>query len=940
MRYIALAFASGIPALVYQVAWTREVALAVGSQIEAISAVLVSFFGGLALGAWVVGRRMDSIANPLRTYAQLEGLAGALAVPTPFVLVALGEPPWLGLPDAVRLLLCGMTLAPITFLLGGTLPALVRGAVRDPEHAPRGAGRIVAANTAGAVVGVIAAASLIPVLGLRITIGGSGLVAVGIAAIAFTLARTAPPRRTPARGSVPTDRARLPAGVLAVATLAGVATLSFEVFAARIAALRLGSSLFAWAAVLGLTLVGLALGNAIGARGASRSPRPLIALGWLEVMAAFTLAMGLGVFLPTVAEPAPGASARSLVALVAGVLPPALLAGVAFPFFVRLAVGDRDTIGASFGALSAANTAGGILGSLLAAFVLLPVFGLRDGALACGGINAALGMLLLGAGSSGRRRWLAPAAALAVIVVGTLPVLLRQPSSRPERVIFVAEGRQATAVVVRTPNRRDLIVDGESEASTFGDARATEELLAILPLLLHPHPRSFLEVGLGSGITLGTALRFPLERVECVEIAASVLAAAPFFAPDNGDPTASADPRLRILRADGRAHLARQKAAFDVVAANTVQPWSLAATGLYSHEYFSRIAESLRPGGIAVQWLPIQRLEAVRLAAILRTWFSVFPEGALWWGADDLLAVGSDVPLAPLAATRFDALPPEGAAALRRMGVGELADLAGRRLADGQVVREVVGPGMLLSDDRPILEAPSVGERGGGEALATSRLIEQIATAASRDDPQVRPLLLWLKSRRARSEGDAQRADGLEEMAVAAQLALARQSRLERVVESGRVAFHQRQLPVAQEAFERALREDPDNATALFGLAAIRMQVGNLTAAEELLQRLLAAHGQHAEGWNALAAVRSRQGDLLGARQAAEAALVADPYFPEALANAGLLAVEAGDLVAARNDLEQLRAIGIGVPSPEEKALRRTLDRVDSLPPERASARP
>ena len=71
MPILLLAFLSGIPALVYEVVWTREVALLAGSQVEAISAVLAAFFGGLALGAHWGGRAADRAASPLRLYGFL-----------------------------------------------------------------------------------------------------------------------------------------------------------------------------------------------------------------------------------------------------------------------------------------------------------------------------------------------------------------------------------------------------------------------------------------------------------------------------------------------------------------------------------------------------------------------------------------------------------------------------------------------------------------------------------------------------------------------------------------------------------------------------------------------------------------------------------------------------------------------------------------------------
>ena len=69
---VLLAFLSGIPALVYQVVWTRQVGLIAGGQIEAISIVLVAFFGGLALGNRLLGPVSDRSTSPLRLYAGLE----------------------------------------------------------------------------------------------------------------------------------------------------------------------------------------------------------------------------------------------------------------------------------------------------------------------------------------------------------------------------------------------------------------------------------------------------------------------------------------------------------------------------------------------------------------------------------------------------------------------------------------------------------------------------------------------------------------------------------------------------------------------------------------------------------------------------------------------------------------------------------------------------
>ena len=253
LRTAAFAFLSGIPGLVYQVVWTREVALVAGSQIEAVSIVLVTFFGGLALGADRLGELADRVASPLRLYGALEvasGLAAAASIPALRVLGASAQ-----LEGAALLVCCAALLLPATFLLGGTLPALLRSIAASSQDAAGHAGHVVGANTAGAVAGVALAVASIPVFGLRATTWSAGAAAIGIGGVALALGRRV---HTPATD--PGIRGGVPATVLLAAATVGAATLGYEVLTTRLATLRLGSSLYAWGLVLGLFLAGLAAG--------------------------------------------------------------------------------------------------------------------------------------------------------------------------------------------------------------------------------------------------------------------------------------------------------------------------------------------------------------------------------------------------------------------------------------------------------------------------------------------------------------------------------------------------------------------------------------------------------------------------------------------------------------------------------------------------------
>jgi spermidine synthase len=415
--------------------------------------------------------------------------------------------------------------------------------------------------------------------------------------------------------------------------------------------------------------------------------------------------------------------------------------------------------------------------------------------------------------------------------------------------------------------------------------------LAILPLLLHAAPERFLELGLGSGITLATAARFPLAKIDCVEIADSVIRASAYFAPDNA--IGGAGERVRVLPGDARVFLARHPLAYDVVVANTLHPWSVGSTGLYSAEYFARLARALRPGGIAAQWLPVERIGAENLAAILRSFFDVFPDGALWWGAGNLIALGSDAPIATpderllrarLAATRLEP---------GRADAADPAELRASRIASAAAVRAALGPGEMLSDDRPVLEARGSSQAAGDGAVF--RLLVRIADAAVGEPGGSPAARAWLHSLATRAAGDARR------------------------------ALAERRLGAAARAFQDALLLDPDQRDARYGLAGVALLGGNQDVAIDELRALLNRFPEDAAAHNELSAALDRAGDHPGARRAVQRALDANPFYPEALANAGLLAAAAGDREIAEQMLERLHTVTPLELSAEEKALSQAL---------------
>src|SRR5579863_4399404 len=128
-------FLSGAAGLIYQVAWSKALGLIFGHTVYAVAVVLAVFMAGLAAGSAYFGARAEAPAEPLVLYARLEFLVGAggvlsllgLAGVRALYLAAYSSfGGWQPILVILRLLGSALVLLIPTFLMGGTLPVLVR----------------------------------------------------------------------------------------------------------------------------------------------------------------------------------------------------------------------------------------------------------------------------------------------------------------------------------------------------------------------------------------------------------------------------------------------------------------------------------------------------------------------------------------------------------------------------------------------------------------------------------------------------------------------------------------------------------------------------------------------------------------------------------------------------------------------------------------------
>lgn len=176
---LGIAFFTGLASFVYEIGWIRMLSLVLGASTHSFELMLATFILGLALGGLAVRRRVDAAAAPERLLAWVQiamAVAAALTLPLYDVTFTLMETLMSGLArndtgyfffNAAGAGISALVMLPATFFAGMTLP-LLTGALIRRGGGEAAIGRIYAANTLGAIAGVVLAVHIgLPLLGLK-----------------------------------------------------------------------------------------------------------------------------------------------------------------------------------------------------------------------------------------------------------------------------------------------------------------------------------------------------------------------------------------------------------------------------------------------------------------------------------------------------------------------------------------------------------------------------------------------------------------------------------------------------------------------------------------------------------------------------------------------------------------------------------------------------
>jgi spermidine synthase len=708
---------SGASTLVYEILWIKHLVYLFGVTYHAITTVVTVFMAGLAIGAVLAGKRIDSVKSPLLVYAVLElFIAGyGLAFPAALSGVTALYHQVHDVADVgffahtlVRFALGCLLLLPPTIAMGATLPTLSRFFVRRQDRIGSDVGRLYGLNTLGAAAGC-ALTGFVLMTRLGLTASAHVAVSMNLAAAAVAGALWLLPIGRSGNLSESTSEPVTGGAsrwLLAAFFLSGFTATAGEILWTRIIALlHPNAHTLVFSLVLTMFLLGTGLGSALYAG-------PLARLAPLRLYGALQVALG-GI---TAGSPllliwlrssqtetwttAWGFARNSLdlyitrgeIVVIGVALGAAgLLFGMTFPLGNRLYVRRLSVLGAGVGAVYFVSTVGGIAGSFVAGFFLMPALGAKNALYAIAATNLVLGIVLLCV--PGRRRVpgialsLAGVAAMAFIASRLTPwVFLNIPVEH--RVEFYKDGRSTSDAVIWVDQR------GQWERMLFanGEFVSSGPIGTWLATLLHPEPAEVLILAFDTGATSGQVVEHPaVKAVEAADISDVQPIIARYFETENRG--VMRHPRFNMVPNDGRNHLLTRRKQYDIIF-NGVAAYS-AYLELSTVEFFELCRDRLDEDGLYLHKIHPHMMTPEGFRRVVATFAEVFPTATLWRSrvSSVLLLIGwKDTMTQDWG---------EFAARVEAQNQGTPEDVAGMFMAGSEALRDWSADAAPLVDDLP-----------------------------------------------------------------------------------------------------------------------------------------------------------------------------------------------------------------------------------------------
>lgn len=433
-------FLSGASALIYQVVWVRSFSLIFGGSHLAVATVLTVFMGGLALGSFLIGRRMQRYTELLRVYGVLEiGIASAAILfmlvfplyPSVYVFFAGFMPDSILYLSFIRFVFAACAIIVPTTLMGATLPVLSGFLTTLGKTIGVHLSLLYAINTLGAVIGAASAGFL---LLPRISVNSTAVVAIiiniliGLICLFVRFQPAASSRSemdSTSAGVMSTDLVStlsidrfMHYSVLLGIGVSGFCALAYEVLWTRVLSIVVGASSYGFTIILVAFLTGIGAGslcysfwNSFRERKSycGNIRKSVLSFGVIQMaiggaallvsVALLDLPVNKSVIMKFLMDKDftifQARQISSVVLAFSYMFVPAFLMGVAFPLAGKIHATVRGDVGRATGDILACNTIGAILGSALSGFVFIYLLGIERSLQIFAIINIGFGLIIL-----------------------------------------------------------------------------------------------------------------------------------------------------------------------------------------------------------------------------------------------------------------------------------------------------------------------------------------------------------------------------------------------------------------------------------------------------------------------------------------------------------------------------------------------------------------
>ncbi len=696
-------FLSGVSGLIYEVVWAKYLTLIFGSTAYAHSLVLATFMGGLALGGFLLGRVADKIKNCLIFYAVIEIIIGIFCLFTPYLFSVsrhfyiylagnflLGT----GSMSIVKFLIRASIMLPPTILMGGTLPILAKVIIRSPEKRGELIARLYCINSLGAVIGTLLAGfyfiyyfgfynSVLIAVVINILIGIVALIPgcfYKTPSLDLTKKKSKTEPQTQQQSSfIFSDRTVKIA--LTGIFVSGFTAMLYEIVWIRLLTLVLGGSTYSFSLMLAAFIFGITAGSYIISKFMPKDKLTFLFFGLCELFIAVLLIVTIPFYeqLPFLFMKFSGYFVRNsetfifysiikfFLSFLVMILPTIFL-GMTIPLVTKITSYRLHTLGKEIGSVLALNTTGNIFGALITGLILIRFLGLRHtlelGIL----LNILIGVIVLLNDKTFSIFKSVIVCLVSFIIFFTFYFYIpswnnagfsiqafrgseiksvnysqykKMLKNNKKHIVFHEDGLNATVSVLTWAGQYSLFINGKADASSKGDMN-TQILSAQIPLImLKPDAKNVMVIGLGSGVTCGSALLHPIDSLDILEISPLVVKANTFFTSVNYN--ALANPRLHLFTEDARTFLHKTQKKYDIIISEPSNPWLSGTGALFSIEFFETCKKHIAKNGMMVQWVQTYSISQKTFSLILRTFSTVFPKVQIWkCGSNNILLVGSE----------------------------------------------------------------------------------------------------------------------------------------------------------------------------------------------------------------------------------------------------------------------------------------------------------